>query len=139
MGRLLDGREVVTAIPGPLLCVEGDPVLLGQVLANLLENVAKHTPPGTALRIEAGISREGVRISVIDDGPGLPPGAVATLFTPFERDTALTGGGLGLAICRVIARAHGGDVAAESVPVGGAAFTLLLPAGTAPPRPAEPA
>lgn len=138
MSRSLAGRPVVTAIPGPLLLVEGDPVLLGQVLANLLENVGRHTPPETTVRIEAGTSPEGVRISVIDDGPGLPPEGTA-IFEPFERGATARGGGtgLGLAICRGIARAHGGDVIAEAGAAGGATFTLLLPAGVPPALPKE--
>ncbi len=139
MDGALNGRPVTTALPATLLLVEGDPVLLGQVLVNLLENVARHTPAGTAVRIEAGKSAEGVRISVIDAGPGLPPNDPATLFEPFERgaDPRGPGTGLGLAICRGIARAHGGDMHAETLATGGAAFSLVLPCGVPPTFPED--
>jgi two-component system sensor histidine kinase KdpD len=72
-----------------------------------------------------------VRVYVDDDGPGLPPGESARLFDKFHRGTeesAVSGVGLGLAICRAIIRAHGGSIEALQRPGGGARFDLTLPA-----------
>ena len=132
LGRIepqLGARVVATPSHVGELLVEGDPVLLAQLLFNLLENAARHTPDGTSIEIEAGSSAEGVRISVVDSGPGLPAGDTENLFHPFVRGAGARGAGtgLGLAICRGIARAHGGELWAERAHNGGAAFTLLLP------------
>ena len=76
--------------------------------------------------------RRGDRVaaSVSDNGPGLPAGNSQRLFDPFRRgrrENAVSGVGLGLAICRTIARAHDAEIIAGDSPAGGAAFTLMLP------------
>jgi two-component system sensor histidine kinase KdpD len=100
------------------------------VLTNLLENACRHTPPGTRIFVTAATTSGGVRVSVEDDGPGLPPGDPERLFAKFQRgrDEGNTGGaGLGLAICRAIIVAHGGTIAASQRPGGGARFVFTLP------------
>jgi two-component system sensor histidine kinase KdpD len=106
-----------------------DAPLVSQVLSNLLENGAKHTPAGTRLCIAAEARQNDVRIVVEDEGPGLPAGDTERLFDKFYRghDEGNTGGaGLGLAICRAIVRAHGGEITAETRPEGGARFAFTL-------------
>ncbi len=130
VGDRLADHPVRVDLPSDLPPVYVDAALMLQVFANLLENAAKHTPPGTRITVGA-IPEEGfVRVSVEDSGPGLPEGNVERLFGKFQRgrDEGNTGGaGLGLAICRAIVDLHGGTIAAGDRPGGGARFTFTLP------------
>lgn len=132
----LAGRPVRTEIPADLPLVSCDPVLLQQLLINLLDNAAKYTPAGTPLEITAAPVLGGISVAVADRGPGLPAGGVERLFEPFARGQhpGTPGAGLGLAICRGIAQAHGGSLVAEARPGGGAVFRLTLPLRGAPPQ-----
>jgi two-component system sensor histidine kinase KdpD len=117
-----------------------DAALIEQVLANLLENAAKYTPPGTPIVLRAESRADELRVSVEDEGPGLPPGDPERLFAKFQRgvaEGAIGGVGLGLAICRAIVRLHGGRIWAERLPERGAAFRFALPLEEAPAVPAE--
>jgi two-component system sensor histidine kinase KdpD len=108
-----------------------DATLVVQVLTNLLDNVAKYTPAGGRVSISAQPEAGRVRVIVDDDGPGLPPGAPERLFDKFQRgadEGSVAGVGLGLAICRAIIRAHGGEIRASTRPEGGARFEFTLPA-----------
>jgi two-component system, OmpR family, sensor histidine kinase KdpD len=110
-----------------------DATLIVQVLTNLLDNVAKYTPAGTRVTVSAATEpdRSFVRVSVDDEGPGLPPGDPARLFDKFQRGSeegSVVGVGLGLAICQAIVRAHGGEIEAHRREGGGARFTFTLPA-----------
>ncbi len=146
MGPALAAHRVVLDVPATLPMVELDAVLIERVLANLLENAAKYTPAGSEIRVIArthGIAGEGgaeMRLSVEDNGPGLPPGREEALFEKFTRghsESHLPGVGLGLAICRAIMQAHGGRIWAERAsPAGGARFSLALPLGEPPALPA---
>ena len=138
--RRLDGRladwPVEVALPGELPAVFVDGSLVTQVLTNLLENAARHTPAGSAITVTASGDRGWVEVVVQDTGPGLPPGDPERLFAKFQRgrNEGTTGGaGLGLAICRAIVEAHGGRISAIDRPGGGARFTFTLPATEAPP------
>ncbi|MFP5240252.1 MAG: sensor histidine kinase, partial [Acidobacteriota bacterium] len=126
---LLAGRRVELNIPRDLPPVPMDAVLMEQVFLNLLENAAKHTPPGTRIDIMAQVRRHEVVIDVRDHGPGLPPGDHERLFERFQRGDrgGPEGYGLGLAICRAVARAHGGSVTARDNFPSGARFTITLP------------
>jgi len=135
----LRGHPVTTNFPPDLPLVAVDEILLEQVFVNLLENAAKHTPPGTPIEVGAE-SRPGQVIAyVADRGPGLPPGEEDSVFRKFYRGGGASGGiGLGLTICRGIVTAHGGRIGAENRPGGGAIFRISLPATGIPPRlPAE--
>jgi two-component system sensor histidine kinase KdpD len=137
--RRLSGRPVETGIPDDLPFLSVDPVLLEQLFVNLLENAAKHTPPGTPIEIRA--AREGgtLQVDVADRGPGLPLGEEERIFERFHRGPHAGGRGvgLGLPIARAIAQAHGGRLVASNRAGGGAVFRLTLPAGAdAPPGPA---
>jgi two-component system sensor histidine kinase KdpD len=101
-----------------------------RALVNLLDNAAKYTPPGTRVYVSAASDGPFVRVTVDDDGPGLPPGDPDDLFEKFrrgEREATVVGAGLGLAICRAIVRAHGGTIVARRRPGRGARFELTLP------------
>lgn len=135
----LAGRRVRTDIAEDLPLVSLDPVLVEQLFINLLENAAKYTPPASEIEIHA--AREGgtLVVSVGDRGPGIPPGEEERIFERFHRGAhaGVGGAGLGLAIARAVAEAHGGRLVASNRPGGGALFRLTLPLGTDPPRAAE--
>ncbi|HEX2325749.1 MAG TPA: ATP-binding protein, partial [Chloroflexota bacterium] len=137
-GRLKEAaarHHLVVDVPETLPPVPLDYVLVGQALANLIENAVKYTPPGSTIRVTAGQEGDAVVLAVLDDGPGVPPAAQPRVFDKFYRvsggDTAPTQGtGLGLAVVRGVAEAHGGSVGVSSPPPGkarGTRFTLSLP------------
>jgi two-component system sensor histidine kinase KdpD len=104
---------------------------MNQVIGNLLENAARHTPAGTQIRVRAAAEGPLVRLTIEDNGPGLPAGDPERLFAKFHRgqEEGNTGGaGLGLAICRAIVNAQGGEIHASRSAAGGAQFTFTLPA-----------
>jgi two-component system sensor histidine kinase BaeS len=116
--------------------VEVDPQRFGQVLANLLDNALRHTPPGGRVEVVA-TGRDGrVDIAVADTGVGIAAEHLPHLFERFyrvdtARDTGHGGSGIGLAIVRAVTIAHGGQVRAESPGAGrGATFTVTLPVAT---------
>jgi two-component system, OmpR family, sensor histidine kinase KdpD len=131
----LSNRQVEVEIPReiPLLLV--DPVLFEQIFINLLENVCKYTEPGTRIEVRATKEREMVTIEVRDHGAGIPKGYEEKLFDKFYRGphVGISGAGLGLAICRGIAEAHGGSIRAENALGGGASFYVVVPIGGEPP------
>ena len=125
----LEGRAVRLDLPADLPLFRGDAALLERVLANLLLNAARHTPPECFIRVAVGVVRGRLFISVADNGPGLPPEIAADPFQRFRRGAdARTGGiGLGLSIVRGFVVAQGGEVTALNSPEGGACFTVYLP------------
>ncbi|WP_277185445.1 sensor histidine kinase KdpD [Caballeronia sp. BR00000012568055] len=134
--RPLAGRAVQVNVPPHLPMLKLDAVLMERLFANLLENAAKYTPAGTPIRISAIEQGETVRVFIDDDGPGVPVNAQSRLFDKFERgekESAQPGIGLGLAICRAIVEAHGGQIGVENREEGGARFWFSLPANETPP------
>gem|GEM_PF-1843577 len=114
---------------GDAVRATADPERVGQVLDNLLSNALRHTPAGGRVTVEVGRGGDEARVRVTDSGPGLAPDELARAFDRFYRGRgARTGGaGLGLAISRTIAEAHGGRIEAENT-TRGARFTLRIPA-----------
>lgn len=107
-----------------------DANLVVQVFANLFDNAAKYTLPGTRIVVSAVADGAYVRVTVDDEGPGLPQVDPARLFDKFQRGTGedtIVGVGLGLSICRAIVEAHGGTISARHRQTGGARFELTLP------------
>jgi two-component system OmpR family sensor kinase len=107
---------------------------LHRLALNLIENALRHTPAGTEIRVSTAIQPDGrARLTVEDDGPGVPEPLAATLFERFVRGAGDRGGsfGLGLAIVRAVAESHGGSVSVEQTHPGaerpGARFVVLLP------------
>ena len=127
----LGGMAVHTDIPADLPLVEFDAVLMERVLVNLLENAVKYGAP--PFQFSARVTPSSLLLTVRDHGPGLPPalrGREAELFEKFTRgqpESATPGVGLGLAICKAIVDAHGGQIAASDAPSGGAQFEVTLP------------
>lgn len=126
----LGSRQIQVDIPAgtPALYVEGK--LIVQMLNNLIENCIKYTPPGTIITIAAQTSEQNVVISVEDDGPGFPLADPERLFDKFERgrvEDNAGGVGLGLAICRAVARLHGGEIRGMQGSAGGARIEVNLP------------
>lgn len=126
----LGDHPVDIDIAADLPAVHVDGTLVVQIFVNLLDNVVKYTPPGTHACICAQGEGDFVRITVDDEGPGLPADERTRVFEKFQRgddEGAIIGAGLGLAICRAVVRAHGGDILAGEHPGGGARFQFTLP------------
>jgi two-component system sensor histidine kinase KdpD len=148
--RVLARRAVQVRVPADLPLLQLDAVLMERLFANLLENAAKYTPPGTPIHISAALEHDGdarfVRVCIDDEGPGVPSGMQTRLFDKFtrgEKESAQPGIGLGLAICRAIVEAHGGQIGAGSREdangrIQGARFWFTLPADDAPPEDVPP-
>jgi two-component system sensor histidine kinase KdpD len=107
--------------------IEADPVLLEQALYNLLDNAARHTPPGTRVVVRAWQQDDGLVVEVADEGPGVAAADREAVFRRFVRGKRSAGMGLGLAICDGIVRAHGGRAWLEPDRARGAAFRFRLP------------
>jgi two-component system sensor histidine kinase KdpD len=135
LDRMLSGRRVTTTVPPEAAMVSIDPVLVEQLLVNLLENAAKYTPPGSEIDLVAAREGAAVHLDVSDRGPGIPAGDEERIFERFRRGThpGVRGVGLGLAVSRAIAKAHGGTLAARTRPGGGATLRLTLPLPGEPP------
>jgi two-component system, OmpR family, sensor histidine kinase KdpD len=135
-------REAVHDLPGgsrveiagerPLVNV--DAVQIERVLANLVENALKFSPPPARVHIRITATRQEAIVRVVDQGPGLAADDLERVFEPFYRGSRdrPSGAGLGLAIARGFAAANGGRVWAESRPAQGATFALALPVVTVP-------
>ena len=112
--------------------VEADPDRLLQVLTNLLSNAIKFSPPNSTVSIMLKPEGQGILLSVIDHGRGIPADKLEAIFGRFQQvdasDSRQKGGsGLGLAICRTIVMQHSGRIWAECNPVRGSTFRVFLP------------
>ncbi|MFC5719928.1 ATP-binding protein [Streptomyces gamaensis] len=124
----------VTAVPDLL----ADPPLLERVLANLVANATRHSPPGGSVTVAASVLGPRVELRVIDRGPGIRAADRERAFAPFQRlgDTDNTTGlGLGLALSRGLTEAMGGTLTPEDTPGGGLTMVVSLPAAPAPEHP----
>jgi signal transduction histidine kinase len=131
--------RIVADAPSRIYAVV-DPRALRQVVVNLLDNALKYGPAGQTVSVE--VEREGTsaRIVVCDQGPGVAPVDRARLWRPFVRlgdaGGSAGGSGIGLSVVRSLVAQHGGTVAVDDAPGGGARFVVALPLadGTPPPR-----
>jgi two-component system sensor histidine kinase KdpD len=132
---ILDERPLRVNAPGDLE-VEIDPRLASGALSHILENAAQYSPTGREIVVDASVSREGLRVSVTDHGPGLEANELEHLFERFYRGRsarqAAFGTGMGLSITRGLLAAAGGRVWAENVPAGGAKFSIVIPGAVRP-------
>jgi PAS domain S-box-containing protein len=118
--------------PDKALFMSLDPTRISQVVWNLLDNAVKYSPPKTPIRITLEEKENSVRVSITDQGPGIPLAKQAELFSKFYRvntDTTYThaGMGLGLYICRKIINGHGGTISVTSDTGKGSTFFFDLP------------
>jgi len=132
-------REIALRSPAGPVLVKGDRARLATIVGNLLDNAIKYSPDGGPIDclVDAGGGRGF--ISVRDHGVGIAKDDMALLFTRFGRlptdlNRSIPGTGLGLFLCREIARRHGGDILVESKPGAGSRFTLSLPSLSLTPR-----
>jgi two-component system sensor histidine kinase KdpD len=128
LDRLLTRAPVDLDFPDDLPYADADYSQLDQVMANLLENAARHAPGGSHIHVrgrDAGDDR--VEFSVEDEGAGIPTEERTRAFEPFQRGANSTGSGVGLAICRAIVDANGGTIAIEDGATGGARVVVTLP------------
>jgi two-component system sensor histidine kinase KdpD len=129
--KILGAHRVSIEVEGEDSPAWFDPHLLGRVLRHLLENAARHTPPGTRITLKSWRAGERLEFSVEDNGPGIDSLDLALIFEKFYRGKRVAhknkGSGMGLAITRAILIAHGGGVEASSVPGKGASFRFWVP------------
>ncbi|MBF0423475.1 MAG: DUF4118 domain-containing protein [Magnetococcales bacterium] len=133
--NILQGHEVVVTMAEDIPLLEMDAMMMERVFCNLLENVARHTPAGTQVNIEANVEDQYVVVHFADDGPGFPSGQEEAIFSEFvhgQRMTGTVGVGLGLAIVQSVVKAHGGKIGAEHRHQRGASFKLFFPIGDPP-------
>jgi K+-sensing histidine kinase KdpD len=131
---LLAQRQIRAELPADLPLLEVDGILFERVLVNLLENAGKYTPPNATVSIRATAIGDSIQILIEDDGPGLPAPDLECLFAPFTRgqkESSISGVGLGLTLCRSIVTAHGGTIRARQVPHG-ASFEIRVPIAESP-------
>jgi two-component system sensor histidine kinase KdpD len=131
--HLLSRHKIEIELEDGLPMLKLDPVLLEQVLFNLLDNAAKYTRLGTSITVRAQRTPERVLLQVLDEGDGIPEGDLERIFDKFYRvhaaDQKRAGTGLGLAICRGFVEAMGGTITAGNrTDRSGAVFTLAFPA-----------
>lgn len=120
------GRQVTLALEHVIAPL--DRARFEQLVAALVTNAVKFTPPGSPIEVILRRTATGVELSVSDDGPGIAPEHAEEIFAPFARlDPSVPGSGLGLAIARGVARAHGGELTVSSGPGCGARFTFAMP------------
>ena len=122
------GSHTLAVEPGEDFWARVDSVRIRQVITNLITNAVKFSPRRSKITVRVGRDDEWVRVSVSDQGPGIPAQSQGELFRKFSRLEATGSGmGLGLYLSRSIARAHKGDLTCESAAGRGATFTLSLP------------
>ncbi|MFD6138151.1 DUF4118 domain-containing protein [Promicromonospora sp. NPDC060271] len=126
--------DLALDVPEDLPLVHTDPGLFERVVANVVSNAVRHSPPGTKVLFTASATRAAVELRIADTGPGVPDARKATMFEPFQRldDTSVDGLGLGLAVASGLADAVGARIAAEDTPGGGLTMVLTVPREPAP-------
>ncbi|UCC64358.1 MAG: hypothetical protein JSV36_04685, partial [Anaerolineae bacterium] len=139
MQPLLDkhGQRLMVELPAAIPVVQADPRRTVQVLVNLLSNASKYGPDEAEIAIGAARREGWVRVTVADQGPGVPSAYRDLVFHRFERPEtdhtkAQYGVGLGLSVVKAIVEAHGGQVGVDDQPGSGSAFWFTLPVVSAP-------
>ncbi len=134
MQPLLDkhGQQLVVELPAAMPVVRADPRRTGQVVVNLLSNASRYGPDDAEIMLRATVDEGWVRVTVADQGPGVPPAFRNDIFRRFvyptaDNDKAKYGAGLGLSVVKAVVEAHGGQVGIEDRPGGGSVFWFTLP------------
>lgn len=119
-------RRIKSRVPAGLPLIRGDPVLLAQLIGNLLDNALKYS--SDTIELEVVQTKDTMQVYVKDRGPGIPESERAAIFEPYSRtdQSGQRGVGLGLAVCRAIAKAHGGGLTLRPRNQGGSSFVLSL-------------
>ncbi|ECT7399961.1 two-component system sensor histidine kinase KdpD [Salmonella enterica] len=128
-------HPITLSLPQQLTLIHVDGPLFERVLINLLENAVKYAGPQASIGIDAAVKDDRLQLDVWDNGPGIPAGQEQKIFDKFARgnkESAVPGVGLGLAICHAIVEVHGGTLTAYNRPQGGACFRVTLPQGKPP-------
>lgn len=130
-------RRIRFKVPEGLPLIQADPVLLAQLITNLLDNALKYSTDAIDLNVTA--DNDGLNVAVKDRGNAIPPDQYASIFEPYSRSdlSGQRGAGLGLALCRAIAAAHGGTLTVRRRSGGGNSFTFSMPLDVAQPESAE--
>jgi len=133
------GVELRSEVAEQLPPIELDPIRIREVISNLLDNALRFVTKGGVVRVDgrlvnppadaAAPAGRSLEIAVVDDGPGIPPDLLATVFDRFAKSSESRGSGLGLAIAKAIVEAHGGTIVAESPPGGGTTIRFTIPIG----------
>ena len=141
VGDVVDGGLRASAVPADAVTVDLPPdlppvdvdqLLMEQVLANLLDNAARHSPEGAPVAVAAQRRGQVVELSVTDSGPGIAPDDRERVFRMWSRTGGEGRAGLGLAIARAFVEAHGQTIDVVRAPGGGARFVVTLPAAAVP-------
>jgi len=122
------GVSLEAHVSGVLPLVDADPVRAGEILANLVANALRYTPPGGTVSVAANAEADGVAIEVRDTGAGIAPERIDRIFDRFYKSPESRGAGLGLAIVKQLVLAHGGQISASSVLGKGTQVRFTLPA-----------
>jgi two-component system sensor histidine kinase BaeS len=130
--RAAGSRVELRVDAGPdLPAIDIDPMRMRQVVSNLVDNAIRVMPDGGTIALSAALRDGALSIEVADDGPGIPPEILASVFDRFTKSPESRGSGLGLAIARAIVTAHGGTIGAASDPslAHGTTIRISLPLG----------
>lgn len=124
-------RQLVVDIPDNLPTVAADPSSISEVLSNLIDNGIKYSNNGGIVRVNAAVEGAFVKVSVVDNGIGMPANVVGNLFHKFYRShrsrETVAGTGIGLYICKAIVESHGGTISVSSTEGVGSTFSFTLP------------
>jgi two-component system, OmpR family, sensor histidine kinase KdpD len=126
----LSHHTVTADLPAEIADVSVDPLQMDQVLTNLLENAARHSPPGSEIRVSVVWLHDVVQVRIVDQGPGIPLAERDRVFEAFYRGASspeTPGSGLGLAIAKAVVVAHGGRIWIEDAPGGGCVVAFEIP------------
>jgi len=138
------GHTLVVSVPPEAIWLDVDSVRMSQVVGNLLHNAGKFTPRGGRILLSARLLADAIEIRVEDNGTGIAPEMVPTVFDLFSQadrslDRSQGGLGIGLSLVKGLVEMHGGAVRVHSAGVGkGSAFTISLPLSLVVPAPAPP-
>jgi PAS domain S-box-containing protein len=132
--KFAENHSLVMDIPDDTPMVRADPLRIGQVLVNLVNNAVKYSPPGSTITVAAHAEGDVVQIDISDEGEGIPPEQRETMFEVFQRlerdrKKRIKGVGLGLAIVKGLVEAHGGEIWVEdrNGPGSGTTFSFTIP------------
>lgn len=129
--KLYKDRNVKISLPDEMIMIHADPVLIEQVIINLLENAAKYSFEKTEINIEAGTENGFIFVCVIDNGPGVKIEDLDIIFEKFQQlqrgSDMKTGSGIGLSVCKAIIKVHNGEIFAQITPENKFKVSFKLP------------